>query len=71
MILLILLIALNIIIVNLYKYNKYFPSLFMLFEIVFGITTITENELYVTILLVFCVIYNVFLLEYHFNEKRN
>lgn len=67
---LIVLIILNIVIVNLYKYNKYFPGIFMIINIIYGISIIAENEIFVMLLLVFSTMYNIFLLEYHLKLNK-
>lgn len=54
----ILMIGMNILIDYLYRENILFPSLFLIFEIVFGISIITINEIYVVFLMFFGVIYN-------------
>ena len=63
----VLIIALNIYIVKNYQYNRFFPAIFMLFEIVYAMSIIATNELLVMILLMLIVIYNFFVISYHYN----
>lgn len=69
MILFLILIALNILICYLYHKNVVFPILFMLSELIFGMSIIAENELYVIFMILFCVIYNMLIINEIRSEK--
>lgn len=58
-ILMLLMIGLNVLIVYLYEDNALFPILFMIFEIIFGLSIVAENEIYVIFMIAFSVFYNV------------
>lgn len=60
---LLLMIGLNILVNYLYKRNLVFPLLFMLFEIIYAISIISINEIYILFLLVFGIVYNVLILK--------
>lgn len=62
MILLIIMIALNILICYMHYSNRVFPILFMLSEIVYGLSILEESELFIILIILFCVIYNMFII---------
>lgn len=64
---LVLLIALNLVVCYTYKFNKFFPVLFSMFGIIYGLSIIELNELFVSFCMIFCVLYNLFVI----NEQRS
>lgn len=63
---LILMIGLNILICYLYRANKYFPIIFMIFEVLYGLSIVESNELFIVFCVTFIVFYNFFIM----NEQR-
>jgi len=57
--LMLFMITLNILINYLYRDNIVFPTFFALFEILFAISIISLNELFLVFCLVFAIIYNL------------
>lgn len=71
MILLILLIALNIIVCSLNPHNKVFPVFFIMSTLSYGISIIAESELYIALLMLFCTIYNIFMILEQKRRRMN
>lgn len=57
-----LMIGLNILINYLYRKNIVFPILFVVFEIIYALSIVTIDELYVVFLLSFSIIYNLLII---------
>lgn len=64
--LLLLMMGLNVLICYIYRYNKYFPIIFMMFEVIYGLSIAESNEIYIVFCITFIVFYNFFII----NEQR-
>ena len=62
-IMLFLMIGLNILVCYIYRYNKYFPIIFMIFNSIFALSLIEFNEIFVVFCVTFIIMYNFFIIE--------